>query len=189
MSWKQQIRQFQDERENAGWRIQMIPYDDSSRPMTVETNWIATVGAIGFIVGAVLLIRNPGKDTNLWLGLAVGSLLLAFFGIWFQARRQRKDWEVETARCVDRELQKFRLPKGGGWGWFWRIVCEYEFHGEKFRVTPNVHQWINLSSEETAMKFIGENISPDGECKLHVNPKNPLQTELVGRSVRDKFLY
>lgn len=189
MSWKEQIRQFQDERENAGWRIRTIPYDNPSKPMTVESNWIANVGAIGFIVGAVLLFRNPGKDTSLRLGLMVGSLLLAFFGIWFKPRRQRKNWEIETARCVDRELQRFRLPKNGGWDWIWRIVCEYEFHGEKYRVTPDVHQWINLSSEEAAMKFIEKNISPDGECKLHVNPKNPLQTELVKQDIRDKFLY
>jgi hypothetical protein len=187
MSWKEQIRQYQDERENAGWRIQMIPYDDSSKPMTVETNWIATVGAIGFLTAFVLLFRNPGKDTNLRLEFAVGSLLLAFFGVWLKARRKRKDWEIESARCVDRELKKVRLPKGGE-GWYWRIVCEHEFHGEKYRVTPIV-QWANFMSEEAAMKFIGEKISPDGECKLHINPKNPLQTELVGQGIADKLLY
>jgi hypothetical protein len=108
MSLQEQLRQYQDERENSGWRIRMIPYDDSSKPMTIESNWIANVGAIGFIGGAVLLFCNPGKYTSLCLGLMVGSLLLAFFGIWFKSRRQRKNWEVQTARCVDRELQKFR---------------------------------------------------------------------------------
>ena len=189
MSWKEQLRQFQDERENAGWRIQMIPYDTSSGPMTIESNWFANIGALGFIAGAVLLFHNQGKNLNLILGLMVGSLLLAVFGIWFKARRKRKKWEIETARCVDRELQKSRLPKGGGWVWYWRIICEYEFHGKKFRVTPNVHQWSNLSSEEAAMKFIEKNISADGQCKLHVNPNNPLETELVAPDLREKFLY
>jgi hypothetical protein len=39
------------------------------------------------------------------------------------------------------------------------------------------------------MKFIEKNISSDGECRLHINPKNPLQTELVKQDLRDKFLY
>jgi hypothetical protein len=189
MSLKEQLQQFQDERENAGWRIRLIPFDDTDGPRMVESNWIANVGGLGFIGGAVMIVLNPGIDPRYLAGMMVGCLVLALFGTWFKSRRQRRNWVIATARCVDRELRKFHRPKSGGRDWFWRIVCEYEYQGEKHRVTPDAPQWVNFSSEEAVMKFIGENIAPDGTCKLHVNPQNPLQTELVSGDLREKLLY
>jgi hypothetical protein len=188
MSLKQQLRKYQDGQQNAGWRIQMIPYDDKSKPMVIETNWFALAGAIGFIISFFLLFHNRGKDAKFLIEVAVGSWLFALFGIWLKAKTKRRSWEVTTAHCVDRELQQALTGRGNNWGWYWRFICEYEYHGEKHRVTPTV-QWVNFTSEEAAMKFIEEKISPDGECKLHVNPKNPLQTELVGQRIKDKLLY
>ncbi|HET7626500.1 MAG TPA: hypothetical protein VFM25_14685, partial [Verrucomicrobiae bacterium] len=181
MSWKQNIREFQDKQENLGWRIQKIPYDDASKPKVVF-NGIATVGAILFIFGFVLAFNavtphhlpidfttRNGKEIGLMF--AVMGLLLAFFGTWFKARRKRKGWELVNARCVDRELKKIHLVVNSGdgshgsWGWFWRMICEYEYHGQTYRVTPEI-QWINFTSEAAAMKFFEEKVSPSGECKL-----------------------
>jgi hypothetical protein len=186
--WMQNIRQFQNERENAGWRIQMIPYDDLSKPMMMQANGIAAVGAISFALGIILmthshnaqntpvinLIHSGDNVVRMGLWMTVGGLFLAFFGIWFNGRKKRKDWEVVTARCVDRELREAQ-----GRVWFWRIVCEYEYGGNKYRFTPIVYR-SNFTSEGSANKFIGSRVSTAGECKLHINPKNPLQTELVG---------
>ena len=202
MSLKRKIRRFQDKQENAGWRIQMISYDDVVKPKAVF-NGVATTGAIIFIIGFILAFNavRPGQlpvrfsinhGKKIGLALVIAGLLLALFGIWFKARRKRKDWELTDARCVDRELKKIWLTDtrtgAGFWGWFWRIICEYEYSGKAVRVTPTVY-WSNFTSEPAAMKFLEERISPDGNCKLHINPKNPLQTELVGQGIKDKLVY
>jgi len=178
MSW-QQLRKYQDEQENAGWRIQMIPYDDTSRPVVVF-NGFALLGAIGFCAGVFLILSDP-KQTNLGLKVAVGSLAFGLFGIWFKTRRQEQGWQVVPGRCVDRELRKVLVPSshGSSDGWYWRIVCEYEYHGQKYRVTPNV-QWMNCTSEAAALKFIQKRIGSDDSCRLRINPNNPLQTKLSG---------
>lgn len=186
----QQVRHFQDVRENAGWRIEMIPFDDPFKPMMVQTSGVAVAGALAFVTGFALLAYNANKFKGVGLCLAAGGFLAALLGVWLKARNSRKGWEVVTARCVDRELKQVEIFVNGrsSWGWLWRIVCEYEYLGKEVRVTPTVY-WSNFTSEEAARKFIENHISSDGECKLHINPKNLLQTELDGQGIKDKLLY
>ena len=68
------------------------------------------------------------------------------------------------------------------------MICEYEYIGKEVRVTPVVN-WSTFSSEEAANKFINSHVSPEGECKLHINPENLLQTELFGEGIKEKLLY
>lgn len=185
-----EVRQFQDNQQNAGWRIEMIPFDDPFKPMMIQSNGIAVAGALAFVAGFALLAGNAGKYKTIGLGLAAGGFLAALLGLWFKARSSRRGWEVVTARCVDRELKKVQVFANGhsSWGWLWRIVCEYEHLGKEVRVTPVVY-WSNFTSEESAVKFMDSHVSPDGECKLRINPKNLLQTELWGQGIKDKLLY
>ena len=178
MSWQENLRQYQDEQQNAGWRIKIIPFDDPTKPMFVF-NGFAMLGAIGFCAGVFLIFSNRA-ETGLGLKIAVGSLAFALFGVWFKTRRQESGWQEVAGRCVDRELRKVLVEggKGSGWGWYWRVVCEYEFNGQTLRVTPNV-QWMNCTSEANAMKFIQKRIAESGSCRLRINPNNPLQTKLL----------
>ena len=204
MACKQQVHQFQEAQINAGWRIQMIPYDNTCKPAVIF-NGVASLGALVVIAGCLLAFNtaypgrlpvrfSPRDGVTIGLAVAAGGFLLAIFGVWSKALGKRKDWELVDARCVDRELKKILLPISPSpdsistLGWFWRLVCEYEFRGQSYRVTRQV-QWINFNSEAASMKFMEENVSTNGQCKLHVNPKNPLQTELSGQGLRDKFLY
>jgi hypothetical protein len=41
--WMRRVRRFQNESENAGWRIQMIPYDDPSKPMTMNLSGLCHI--------------------------------------------------------------------------------------------------------------------------------------------------
>jgi hypothetical protein len=74
------------------------------------------------------------------------------------------------------------------WVWCWRIVCEYEYQGKRINVTPVVN-WRPFLSEREANNFIERHISYDGACRLHINPANPLQTELVGQGIKEVLLY
>jgi hypothetical protein len=192
--WMHNLRKYQDNRQNAGWRIQMIPYDDSSKPMTPNSDgalaFVQAVGALGFIAGLVIIFYDQAKYIELGLIIAGLSFLIVLGGFWLKARSEREGWDIASGRCVDREIRKLLTLAGGhsGWIWVWRIVCEYDYLGIKYRVTPTVN-WATFSSEKAALKFLEEKISPDGDCKLRVNPKNPLQTELFGQGIKDKLLY
>jgi hypothetical protein len=195
--WMRRVRQFQNERENTGWRIQMIPYDDTSRPMTMNLSGVLAivpaVGALGFISGLAMATYNQTKYGRSGLIITGLSFMATLCGIWLKARGERQGWDVAPGRCVDRELRKVWIPapvgsSGGSWGWLWRIVCEYEYIGIPYHVTPEVY-WANLNSEEAALKFLEERISPNGECMLRIDPKNPLRTELLDQGIKDKLLF
>ena len=195
-TWMRQVRQFQNERGNAGWRIHQIPYDDTSKPMIMNLGGIVSivpaVGIFGFL-GGLAMASYEQKYENSGLMVAVLSFVVLLCGIWLRARVVRQGWDVASGRCVDRELRKAWIPAGvanagGHWGWFWRIICEYEYLGIPYRVTPEVY-WASFNSEEAALKFLEERISPNGECTLRVNPKNPLRTELMDQGIKDKLLY
>lgn len=192
--WMRRVRRFQTETENAGWRIQMIPYGETSSPMTLNLSGVPALvpvlGALGFVCGLAMATYDEAKYQKSGLMLAGASFLAMLCGVWLKARCERQGWDVAPGRCVDRELQKVWIPSGsgGGWGWFWRIVCEYECLGIPYRVTPEIY-WVNFTSEAAARKFLEERISPNGECLLHVDPKNPLRTELFDQGIKDKLLY
>lgn len=192
--WMRRLRQFQDKRENTGWRIQMIPYDGTSRPMMLDSggvlSFISVAAVLGFLAGMALAVYDHERYVKPGLILGVSSWVVALLCYWLKARLVRLDWDVAQGRCVDRELRKVRMdgPDGGGWGWFWRIVCQYEYLGIPYRVTPEVY-WANFNSEEAAMQYLDKRISPTGECTLRVDPKNPLRTELMGQGIKDKLLY
>ena len=193
VSWMRRVRQFQNERENAGWRIQAIPYDDTSKPMTMDSGGIVSivpiVGVLGFLGGLAMATYDKKYESS-GLMIAVLGFVVLFGGALLKARVVRQGWDVAPGRCIDRELQKVWLPdsSSGHWGWFWRIICEYEYLGIPYRVTPEVY-WASFNSEEAALKFLEERISANGECMLHVDPKNPLRTELMDQGIKDKLLY
>jgi hypothetical protein len=194
--WMRRVRRFQNERENAGWRIRLIPYCDTSKPMTMDSGGIVSIlpmaGVLGFIGGLAMATYDKKYESS-GLMIAVLSFVVLFGGALLKARVVRQGWDVAPGRCVDRELQKVWMPVGaanvgGHWGWFWRIICEYEYLGIPYRVTPEVY-WADFNSEEAALKFLEERISPNGECTLRVDPKNPLRTELMNQGIKDKLLY
>lgn len=181
--WMRSMRQAQDAIENNGWRIQMIPYDDGAKPVVIQWRGllaiVQAIGPLGFVTALGMMTYDRDRFLISGPTLAGISFALMLCGAWIRARQEREGWIKVKARCVDRELRKILIPRRGGgtWGWFWRVVCEYEEYGRRFRVTPKV-RWANLTSEEAALRFMKEHVSPDGGCILSVNPKNPFQTEL-----------
>jgi hypothetical protein len=158
-----------------------------SRPMMTEPSgivlFLSMTGILTFLAGCSLVVCG---FQGLGLALAGAGLLAAFGSIFLNAARakaKRATWPVVSARCIDRELQK-KIYNGTD-GWSWRVICEINFAGKNFNVTPKVH-WSDAGqsdapfwSEEKARRFIAQNITPDGECRLRVNPDNPIEAELL----------
>lgn len=173
-----QVRQRQEKRDNAGWRIPLIAYEES-----FKTTW--DMDDFGMLT---------------WVMVAASTWLLSLFGdsleVWMLRLdwlakldwKVRLGWDVAQGHCVDRELRKVWIagPNGGSWRWLWRIVCEYDSMEGSYRVTPKIYRE-SFDSEETAIRFFEDRVSPTAECTLRFDPKNPLRTELMG--INDKILF
>jgi hypothetical protein len=147
---------------------------------------VSALGALGFLGGCFLAFLCPGK-ANGFFGLAVVSLAAAFGDILFQAWRKRWGWQLTEARCVERQLMEV-FDGEGGRAWAWRLVCEYEHGGVRYRVVPRV-RWIDFISQKGARRFLARRVSPEGVCQLRFNPKKPQEAELAGRGLLGKLLY
>jgi hypothetical protein len=167
--------------------------DKKPKPMMVETCrlalWLAAAGIFAFLIGVGLLVLPEIDRMNLGLALAGGGFL-ALVGSTFlnvaMAKAKRAVWPVVLAHCTERQLQMkaFWSDNGPRYGWLWRVVCEINYGGKHYVVSPMVN-WSAFGlwntafwSEEKAHRFIAERVSPNGDCKLRVNPNNPLEAEL-----------
>ncbi len=186
---------MQEDGQSADWRIQLIPYDDRWSRFAIRrrADLIVPLGALGFVVGVVLAarqaralgLRSVQHSISLWI---IGAgLVVMFVGVLLRLRREDRAWELVPAKCTDRELKSMYLAKSQrrGWHWFWRIVCEFDYNGARNRVTPSVY-WVSFASEEAARQFLDQHVSPAGDCRLHVNPENPLQTELFTQGIKER---
>ena len=184
---------MQDVGQSTDWRIQLIPYDDGRSRFAIRRgeDLIVPLGGVGVVIGAVLPLKRIGASgprsvshgKSLWI---IGTgLVVMFVGVILRLRRENRAWELVPAKCTDRELKSMFVVKSQrrGWHWFWRIVCEFDYNGAKVRVTPAVY-WVSFVSEAAARQFLDQHISPTGDCQLHVNPDNPLQTELFTQGIK-----
>jgi hypothetical protein len=175
-----------------GWRIEKTPYQDSKVRGVVS--FIPALGALGFMVGFALIflilflrVHSLATFYNAALVLTGSGFVVMWTGFWLMARKKRAGWKIVEGRCIDREVKE--VPGLDGLTWMWRVVCEYELDGSKYRVTPMMG-WTSYASEKAALEYLAKRISPDGRCKLGVNPKVPLQTELLeGRGIEDLLLW
>ena len=184
------IRQFQDQAQNEGWRIAMIPFDDSATMMRYETNWQGVVFMVIFLVSAIsFVVSEPADRGTAIMGIAVGLLGMPI-SIIIAMRRKYRGWVKLKARCLDHELQATRGIKSSAWAWRW--LCEFEFADKTYRVTPTY--WLswgpaNDRSKQDAIAFGNKVMYDAGSIELWINPQNPLQAEVVGHDIKDRLLH
>lgn len=170
--------------ENGEWRIKSIPFRDDYAMM--KTNWGALFGALLFLFG----IYAGFKMKVLFL-ISIAGLVIALFSIFFRGRIIRRNWKKVSAQCIDREIKRILSTPGLRGGarktWTFQLLCEFEIGGKQYMVTPGY--WTTFISERGLQKFLNRVITPDGKCQLWVNPDNLLQTELIGKDIKDLLLH
>lgn len=148
--------------------------------------FLSIPGLLAFLGGMWLFFYDPRKHLTLGLTLAGAGFLSVCASVVFNAltaRAKRAAWPVVSARCIEQALQ--RHHSDGADFWLWRLVCELNFEGKTYRVIPKV-RWSDAGqsespfwSESKAQAFISKIVSPSDECKLRVNPQNPLEAEVL----------
>ncbi len=148
------------------WRIEKIRFEEN-----IEfglANLLLLLGILGFIVGLsviflVAIFRIPGlaRFYEPSIYSTPVCLVFTFVMFWLAARKKRSGWKTVEARCLDRELKKVFSASGdmSGWVWDWRILCEYDYSGKTYRVTPLVG-WSTYATEEEAGKSWKDEFRP-----------------------------
>jgi hypothetical protein len=170
--------------ERSEWRIKPIPFRDPHARM--ETNWGALFGALLFICGIF-----AGLKIKVLFALSILGLFIGLVSIIFRGRITRRSWKKVLAKCIDKECKSVLGRPGLSGGtrrtWTFLLLCEFEMDGKRYTVTPGY--WSTFISEVRVQKFLSKVISSSGECQLWVNPKNPLQTELIANDIKDLLLH
>jgi hypothetical protein len=167
---------------------------EKSKPMMTESSrfvtFLSAIGILTFLSGLAFVFLPEHSDLNLGVGLLSSgglALVASLFLNVSRAKAKRAAWPIVAANCTERQLQKKNFSNGDGSseGWLWQVVCEINFDGKHYNVSPQVN-WSDLGqantpfwSEEKAKQFLSQKIAPNGECKLRINPSNPLEAELL----------
>ncbi|MGB5444164.1 MAG: hypothetical protein WBM99_01550 [Psychromonas sp.] len=170
--------------QNLQWRIKPIPFRDPYSKM--KTNWGALFGALLFVVG----IFAGFKIEALFIVSLLGFVLMLVC-IFLKGRILRRNWVKVLAQCTDKEWKPVLGAAGRNGGvsktWAFQLLCEFELNGTRYTVTPGY--WSTFISESRLQTFLGKVTSSDGKCLLWVNPKNPLQAELIANDIKEFLLH
>jgi hypothetical protein len=105
------------------------------------------------------------------LGIAASSIKLREYVL-------KRSWIEKKGRCLDSEMRN-GFP-GREYSWDARVLCEYEKDGAVVLCTPFLSH-IGFVTEGAALECISDRIDSDGACRLLINPKNPLEVQLLPR--------
>jgi len=170
--------------DKSDWRIKDIPFHDDYT--MIETNWGALLGALLFLLGIF-----AGFKIKELFSISFVGLVLMIVSTFMRGRNVRRNWEKVSAQCIDQETNwVFGTPglRGGSRkNWTFRLLCEFKMDGTQYTVTPGY--WTTFISESRVQTFLNKVISVDGKCQLWVNPKNPLQTELITGDIKDFLIH
>lgn len=197
---RRQLKSGANKGGNIGdWRIQLIPHKGFNRGWDSRLNeksesvdgiprFLGRLGLVMFLAGLCWTLSNRGNSIRMVSGLAFafagcGGCL---YGAWLKARNYRQGWMIAEGRCLDREIRRIMSSDGNHIGWIWscRIICEYEYCGVMHRVTPSLTR-AAFSSEQAVTRYLDVRIAGSGQCRIHFNPKNPLETFLYGDGICD----
>jgi hypothetical protein len=102
-----------------------------------------------------------------------------------------KKLEESNGKCYRPGIQEGTgapgLRGGARKNWAFRLLCEFDLGGKRYTVTPCC--WSTFVSESSVNAFLENIVSPAEKCQIWVNPKNPLQAELIANDIKDFLLH
>jgi hypothetical protein len=142
--------------------------------------YVALLGVVTFFAGTGFSIYEKEHHRSPFgaLLIAIAGLGIAASSIKLRDYLLKRHWIEKKARCLDTEVR--HLYPGRDYSWDARVLCEYERNGEAVLCTPFL-SYIGFVTESSARECIAARIDRDGACRLLVNPKNPLEVQLVPR--------
>jgi hypothetical protein len=180
MTLSANIRSLQDRRRNAGWRIRWV----AGRETGPRRPWVrsrtaamaAILAAAGVALhGAIALIGIAPMWT---FALTAGLCSVPIVCLWIAVRQYGRRWVAVRGICIDHEIRKVRRPRsrpagGGAYRWEYRLLCEFELGGRRFRTTPQTRDDARLTSKHAITGYIDTQLAADGSCRLWVDRQNP----------------
>ena len=178
------LRNWQDAALDKGWRLKFISYGSKGRPMTFGFEtwsvYVALIGVVTFFSGVGFSIYEKEHHRSPFgpLLIAIAGLAVAGSSIKLRDYLLKRHWIEKKARCLDSEVR--HLYPGRDYSWDARVLCEYGNDEEAILCTPFL-SYIGFVSEASARESIADRIDSDGACRLLINPKNPLQAQILER--------
>lgn len=167
-----------------------------TKRLTGSMPWSMVLFTTGLVVWAGFTWSLEKNDSPLlghtmgWLGVMAAGLIVALVSLLYSGRRTRRNWQRVQARVLDKEIYEDFSYTGDdepGKTWFFTLLCEFELGGQTYRVTPSF--WRSFGTKSGVGRFLEKVVNRNGLCELWVNPQNPLETEVVGRDVKDVMLH
>lgn len=182
MGLDNRLRDLQDTLRNRGWRIKHIPWMEAGQLEMVYNTPLTLLMAFGGLatfftfIGLVVTQKLPVP----YIAFGFGGLGLILVSRIYAAGHKYKDWKKVRAKCLDKEIREVIVPRRGKTGtskvWAFRLLCEYEYRGFKYKVTPETDQLVAFSREASLRSYLEKTIDFNNLCTLWVNTENPLQT-------------
>lgn len=186
MGLQRKLRNLQDKLRNEGWRIEYIPWQEDGKPEYVfnsPTTYIMIIIGLACFFGGIVLMGNQTVSIPVGIGIIIAGLLVLLASRFAAGYIMYRGFIQVQATCIDREVREIEDPESKSsltriTYWYPRILCEYDYEGQTYRVTPVIAKTIASNNEESVNGFLDARIGPDKRCTLWINPKNPLQTVL-----------
>ena len=186
MNIKSEIKEFQDSSRDAGWRINTINFrKDGETEKLYETSppIIRTISNFSLLIVVIFLLWKYSGGPEWCNTLIIVSFISVIVCTILSNIMTCYNFVAVKAICIDKEIKDYKSyghKTGSHTHFTFRTLCEFEFEGNTYKVTPENQKMFTLNSENQVQKYLKKYINGKGECILMVNPNNPLQA-IIGK--------
>jgi len=181
MGIKDKLVNLQTHFRDGGWRIKTIPWwreGELQKMYTSPLTSLMVVTCLVMFLGSIWAVVT-GRMPIWFLLVGIAGLGIGIASNYLAAYLKTRRWIKLRAKVVDREIRRVQEMDADGPGryfWVFRFVCEFNHRALKYRVTPLIPY--AYQKEGKLRNKLAELVDANDECRLWVNPENPLETVL-----------